>query len=357
VTTLHVVTANTPGAIALIQLHGHDTRGILEQLTGHAGWPAGRVRLSRFGDIDEGLAVALNDDSAQLMPHGGPRVVQLLVDRLIGLGCTVAQDPDPQATYPEAASPIEADVLHAIARAQSPAAIDLLADQPTRWRAWLEMPEDQHAVSRESIRKRSAVLEQLIVPPTVVVAGPANVGKSTLTNALMGRAVSIVADLPGTTRDWVGGVVELASGAGPGVSGGEIAVRWLDTPGLRASDDAVEQRAIALARSVVEGADVLIAMRDAASNWPSVDALPRTPDLWVVNKCDDADSENDAMGDLPDHPLRISAEQGHGLAALQHAVLSRLGLATLDDTTPWAFSKTLRAWARGEAVDLAAYLR
>ena len=311
-TTLHVVTANTPGAIALIQLHGPEARRILSQLTGRDDWPIGRVFLSQFGDIDEGLAVALGQDAAQLMPHGGPRVVQLLVERLVALGCTIAHDPDPRTTYPEAASHIEADALHTIALAQSPAAIDLLADQPARWQRLLAKPNAERAAQRESIRQRSAILSRLVNPPTVVVAGPANVGKSTLTNALMGRAVSIVADLPGTTRDWVGGVVELRSGLGPEVSSPEIAVRWLDTPGLRESDDAVEQRAIALARSVVRDADVLIAMRDAANDWPETKGLTRTPDLWVMNKCDDAGAGDDVGDSSRDHPLRISAEHGHG---------------------------------------------
>lgn len=281
-------------------------------------------------------------------------------------------------------------MLHTIARAASPSAIDLLAEQPARWYAWLARPEHKHMPDRGAIRESSAVFDRLIDPPTVVVAGRANVGKSTLTNALMGRAVSIVADLPGTTRDWVGGMVELAgdfrfqiSDFRFGEAGGAetadrpapdpanrkseiehqkslIAVRWLDTPGLRPSDDTVEQRAIALARSVVAEADVLIAMRERDSDWPAAEALPRTPDLWVVNKCDgpaaQAQAGGGSLGGSPDSPLRISAEQGHGLPLLQTAVITRLGLDSLGDATPWAFSPTLREWASGGGVDLAAYL-
>ncbi len=360
-TRLHLATATTPGAIALLQLRGPDAVRVLAQLTGRSDWPDGRVRLCSFDGIDEGLAVVRQpephdgDAWAQLMPHGGPRVVQQLIDRLIGLGCTYDPAPDPRIVYPEAASAIEADMLDTVARAASPAAIDLLTEQPARWRASWPMPEADRQAQRTAIAERSRVLHRLIVPATVVVAGPANVGKSTLTNALMGRAVSLVADLPGTTRDWVGGLVELRAGDGP-----EVAVRWLDTPGLRDSDDAVEQRAIALARRVVAEADVLIAMRDDASDWPGAQALPRTPDLWVVNKCDDAAEATDEdardAGLAPSMPLRISAAQQHGLGTLQQRVLARLGLDVLGDDLPWAFSPTLQAWAAGEHADIDAYL-
>ncbi|XAL98524.1 50S ribosome-binding GTPase [Phycisphaeraceae bacterium D3-23] len=438
VTRLHLATANTPGAIALLQLHGPDTPRILKQLTGRADWRPGRVSLCHFADIDEGLAVLMNRDVhagdgiapppsqgggrgeglrsgetrgrepdadrrpppqpspwkgegagtkaeevtrkhnapwAQLMPHGGPRVVQLLIDHLLTLGCTLEPAPAPRDVYPEAGSPIEADMLHAIAAAASPAAIDLLARQPTLWRGLLQQAGDSPEIpQRDTLAKRSRTLDQLITPPTVVVVGRANVGKSTLTNALSGRAVSIVADLPGTTRDWVGALVELRSGLGSRVAGRagdgganpkpetrgpapEIAVHWLDTPGLRASDDTVEQRAIALARSVIERANVLVVMRDAENAWPDTDALPRTPDLWVMNKCDEAETPSESAGQSPDRPLPLSAEHGHGLPALQHHILGLVGLAFFDDDTPWAFSNTLRDWAAGEPVDLDAYLR
>lgn len=367
-TRLHLATATTPGAIALLQLVGPGATQVLSQLTGKSDWADGRVRLCGFDNIDEGLAVVRHQGQAepgdawvQLMPHGGPRVVQRLIDRLITLGCVYEQTPDPREVYPEAQSPIEADVLHTIAKAASPAAIDLLAEQPARWRSWLALPEAERDAQRSTICERSAGLDRLISPATVVVAGPANVGKSTLTNALMGRDVSIVADLPGTTRDWVGGMVELASATPAAGDVQAVAVRWLDTPGLRDSGDAIEQRAIALARRVVTDADVLIAMRDAQTDWPTDDALPRTPDLWVENKCDGlrqtpAADAGDA-GHTASAPLRISATKRYGLDTLQHLVLAQLGLDVLAGDLPWAFSPTLRASLAGDACDLPAYLQ
>lgn len=387
-----LLTPRTPGAVAIVQLHGGDAASILQQLTGKTHWHPGRLRLCDFAGIDQGLAVLLPGDlpsvgsasrpssgrrpentsqyparesttggppippepphdsapstTAQLMPHGGPRVVQRLLAHLTeSLGVVYDPTPDPRVVYPEAASAIEADLLDAIARAASPAAIDLLADQPRRWSALLTNSDAAGAL-KQKVAARSLVLDQLLTPPTVVVIGPANAGKSTLTNRLMGRSVSIVADLPGTTRDWVGGLVEL----NPGVS-----VNWLDTPGLRDSTDPIEQRAIALARRVIAQAAVIIALRDPEQGWPELSWLSRSPDLWVMNKVDDAgDKAADGAEASPSKPLPISAEWGGGVRGLERRVVECLGLAELS-LEPWAFSPQLRAWCAGQD-DLAGYL-
>src|SRR5262249_31823140 len=97
-------TAAHPGAIAILQLLG-DASGILQSLTGVNDWPLGRMRLVHFADIDQGLAVRLTNDVAELMPHGGPRVMQRLTAKLVQLGALIVDDVaqvDPLALYPEA---------------------------------------------------------------------------------------------------------------------------------------------------------------------------------------------------------------------------------------------------------------
>ena len=71
----------------------------------------------------------------------------------------------------------------------------------------------QISLSEEDLA-RSRRLNRLIEPPLVVVVGAANVGKSTLGNALVGRSMSIATDLPGSTRDYTSGRVELAGVGG-----------------------------------------------------------------------------------------------------------------------------------------------
>ena len=143
-------------------------------------------------------------------------------------------------------------------------------------------------------------------------------------------------------------------------------MRWTDTPGLRQSDDAIEQRAIEQANQVIAAADVLIVMRDPLIDWPKETALPRTPDVWVMNKMDRADAisprppgsheqDEESLGMTRRSPLSISAETGANTERLEQAVLGKLGLARLP-TGAIAFSAGLSDLAlRGDLAGLRKY--
>ncbi len=354
-----VTTAANAGAVAMVQLHGDGAAAVLCALTGVTDWPVGRLRLASFDGIDSGLAVVFEGGATgpwvQLSPHGGVRVVQRLVDRLVELGAVHEGQPDARALYREAESALEADMLATIARAASPAAVDLLAAQPALWREVAESDALCDEATRRAIVERSAQLDRLVSPATVVLLGRPNVGKSTLTNRMMGRAASLVADLPGTTRDWVAGLVELTPKQG-GTSTA-VAVRWFDTPGVRASDDAIEQEAITLAQQVVRSADLVLAMRDGEHDWPVLDAIGRQPDVWLMNKVDDASAAGVDAGASREKPLAISAMTGAGIDALQQRIIASLGLASIEKPERWAFSPTLREVCRsGDVATLKRYV-
>ncbi|MHC5006928.1 MAG: GTPase [Planctomycetota bacterium] len=306
-------TALRPGAIAVLQLIG-DVGPVLEALTGVADWPAGHARLVRFGDIDDGIAVRLTDRTAQLMPHGGTRVVQRLLEWLTHRGVALAAtDASPQDLFPEARDQYEALALAAVARAASPLALELLLDQPRRWRQAVELTAE--------IRARSGRLDRLVDPPVVALAGAANVGKSTLSNALLGRSMSIAADRPGTTRDYTSGRIELAG----------LVVDWHDTPGLRETADPDEMKAVDLARRLLDRADLVIAMTDAEHGWPD---LPKAPQLRVASKAD--------VGRRDDADFSISATTGDGIPELVAAIRDRLvPPADLEHPGPWLFDPRL----------------
>ena len=327
-----LMTPPQPGAIAIVQLHG-DVAAALAALCGDRTWPIGRHRLVEIEDIDDTVVARLSETVAQLMPHGGVRVVQRLAARLAELGVrpTTADQMDPAKLFPEAQDQFEALMLVALARAASPMAIDLLLDQPRRWR---EFQRSGHALADDDFA-RSTRLNRLIAPARVVIAGPANVGKSTLSNALLGRTMSITLDQPGTTRDYTVGRVDLA----------DLVVDWHDTPGIRATDDPIERRAVELARRLISSCDLLIAMTDHEHGWP---ALPRESDLRVVNK---VDLQRDqailcVLGPTSSAmTLEISAIHGTGLAQLVQAVRDSLVFPNdLTHSGPWLFDT--RLWSK-----------
>jgi tRNA modification GTPase len=123
---------------------------------------------------------------------------------------------------------------------------------------------------------------------TVAVAGPVNVGKSSIINRLANRSAAIVSPYPGTTRDVI--EVHLDLGGYP--------VTVLDTAGLRDTDDPVEQEGVRRARDRAAAADLVLWVVDATHADPPPPpptlAGPDAPAVWlVVNKCDLVESAAD----------------------------------------------------------------
>lgn len=304
------------GALAVVAVEG-DIDGALARL-GARPVAVGEAKLRPLAGIDTGMVMRPSQRLALLTPHAGPAVVRRLTEALTAAGIEPASaEPDPVALHPEAASEIEARMLAALARAASPLAVDLLLDQPRRWAA---APAD--AEHDPAVLERSARLSRLIDPPTVVAVGPPNIGKSSLLNALAGRAVAIVADQPGTTRDHVGAAIDF----------GGLVVRYIDAPGLGGDGDEGEGvllEAQRLATEAARRADLVLLCADAGTDFPRCPGPG--PALRVALRSD--------LG-LPRGPLdvAVSVLRGQGLADLVAAVRERLVPAVdLAHPGPWKF--------------------
>lgn len=114
----------------------------------------------------------------------------------------------------------------------------------------------------------------------VVIAGPANAGKSSLINAVVKRNVAIVSDIAGTTRDAIEAYVDLNG----------FPVIFTDTAGLRESADKIEQIGIKLAKDKIAEADFCLFMFDAEKDAPEIFAeyinSINVPYVLVANKMD-----------------------------------------------------------------------
>jgi tRNA modification GTPase len=154
--------------------------------------------------------------------------------------------------------------------------------------------------------------------PQVAIVGAPNVGKSTLANRLFGQERSITADLPGTTRDWVGEIADI----------GGLAVMLVDTPGQRDTADEIEHAAIAASGEKIRGSDLILQVLDATR--PPA-ARPDSPgSLIVINKID----QPPAWDFKQVKATRISARDGTGLPELSARIHRFFGVNLSDEPRP-----------------------
>jgi tRNA modification GTPase len=312
---------HAPGAVSLIELHGDVSAAFAA--CGVAPVKPGAVQVRDVLGIDQALVARWSETFATLMPHGGVAVTRLLCEALTSRGIAPSTRRDhPRSRFPEASSMLEARMLDALTRATSPLAIDLLLDQPRRWReaAWSDAESD--SAHRD---ERDRTLQRLIDPPLVAAIGPANVGKSTLVNALARRSVSVVADQPGTTRDHVGVLLELDG----------LVIRYMDAPGIRDATDAAEAAAIDAALRAASAADLILEVLDAATPFTMPASLASLPRLRVQTRLDL--HPGPLAGPAPDIRLtRMQASPDTALPDLSRLIRERLvPSAMLESPQPW----------------------
>ena len=187
--------------------------------------------------------------------------------------------------------------------------------------------------------------------PRVVFAGRPNIGKSSLVNAVVGRDVALVADEPGTTRDWL----EARPAAGSGLPACVV----VDIAGIDAAGTGCA--AERLARAISARADVVVACR--AADAPAADLPPvvGTASVEVLTRCDRV-----AIRSWPDAAIATSSLTGAGIHELRRAITAallelparatpatlrmRVGMCeTVREIT--AASALVRAAAAGDTVD------
>lgn len=152
------------------------------------------------------------------------------------------------------------------------------------WREWLALPPAE--VLTEGLQ--------------VVLAGPPNIGKSSLLNALVGSEKAIVTPVAGTTRDLIEVRLDLDG----------MPLTLVDTAGLRSSDDEVERIGIARAEAAVAAADLLLWLGDPA-------AAPQGAEHILIH------SRADERGPAPDGSIPTSVKAPGGLLALRSELLAR----------------------------------
>lgn len=165
----------------------------------------------------------------------------------------------------------------------------------------------------------------------VVIAGKPNAGKSTLLNALLNEERAIVSSIAGTTRDTIEEVMVING----------VSFRFVDTAGLRATTDEIEQIGVERSYEKIKNAAILLYMFDAAA-LPDAAALTEElkiaadfniPYLPIANKADIAPAAVleaiHAQADI----VSISAKNKQGIDALKQQIVALSGIAQAADNT------------------------
>lgn len=342
-----------PAAIAIVRISGGRARIGLETLGGKVPEPRRAVR-GIFRDplsgavIDDGLvlwfagpASETGEDVAELHLHGGRAVVAAVFRVLGGLdGFRPAEAGEftrralLNGKLDLAAVEGLGDLVAAETEAQRRQAMaqfrGALSAKVEAWRGRLvqvmarleagidfsdegDVPDDllrpTVEIARELATEIRAVLvdaprgERLREGFVVAIAGPPNVGKSTLLNRFAERDVAIVSAIPGTTRDAIEVALDLKG----------VPVVLVDTAGVRETRDAIEVEGVKRALARAASADLVLWLTEAGG--PSPAPPPGTKTIAVRTKADLIDSG--AQRSLQDKDsFLISAKTGAGMARL-----------------------------------------
>ena len=280
-----LITAPGTAAIAVVRLIGPLTEPFIKthfsRETAEGRCVHGILRAD--GQVLDDPVIVAFSGGVDINLHGSQWIVEsvLRLAREAGFEIESASSSSSlRGRFAECKSIIEAEMLSALPRARTELALRILLAQIEAWKS-LESRHSAGLLDPIEIEQilSDRCLENLLSLPTVALIGAPNVGKSTIANQLFAQQRSITADLPGTTRDWVGEIADV----------GGLAVMLLDTPGIRQTHDPLEQAAILRGGKEIGRADLVVIVLDASRPLKEgrrllLDAYPQS--LIVINKSD-----------------------------------------------------------------------
>lgn len=364
-----IVARATPagrGGVGIVRVSGPASSDIANALIGKLPVPR-YATYSAFNDaagspIDTGIALWFpgpksftGEDVLEIQGHGGPLVIDLLLERITDLGARLAEPGEfsKRAFLNDKLDLTQAeaivDLIDSGSRVAAKAAQrslqgafssavfelnQLVTELRVHVEAAIDFPdEDIDFLSDAALTSRVDAVDAAFTEltrsaregcllrdgVTVVLAGQPNVGKSSLLNALAGYDAAIVTNVPGTTRDLVREHIDLEG----------VPMHIVDTAGLRVTQDIVEQEGVKRTRDQLHQADFALLVVDANRPFDLNEIEKDLPEdleiIQVHNKCDLSDS---AAGLLEnDRGVRVSALRGDGLPELRELIKRRIGYA------------------------------
>ena len=380
-----IVAASTPpgaGGVGIVRISGDDVERIARTMLGSLPEPRTATyrnfRTAAGERVDVGLALYFpapasftGESVLELHGHGGPVVISLLIDAVVGLGARVAEPGEfsRRAFLNDKLDLVQAEAIadlidsgtaqaaRAALRSLSGAfsrAVDGLTEKLVRLRmhveAAIDFPEEEidflsDAALLRRIQDCSEAFAALQAEARqgrvlrdgfqVVIVGKPNAGKSSLLNLLSGQDAAIVTEVAGTTRDVIREQIDVDG----------LAVELVDTAGLRNDPDRIEAEGIRRAREALRNADAVLWIQDVTDREqgePRENLPEGVPVTIVHNKIDLSGDESGVV----DGEVYLSAETGRGVGALRQRIRDLAGYENQGEGAFTARRRHIRALQR-----------
>lgn len=381
-TVCAVSTAPGMGGIAVIRVSGPEALSIALRLFRYRGeTPVAesiKPRYAYYGEvmagdelIDEVVLTYFQaphsftgEDTVEISCHGSVYIRRRLLESLVGEGCRMAKPGEfTHRAYLNGRMDLSsaeavADIIASESKAQHQMAmkqlrggyseeLNALRGELLRLTGLMELEldfpeEDVEFADRSELLALCDKIEQKLrklidsyrlgnavkrgIP--VAIVGTTNVGKSTLLNALLGEERAIVSDIHGTTRDTIEDTMHI----------GGYLFRFVDTAGLRHTEDTIENLGIERSRAKIQEADIILGVLDA-TRFEAGNQLEYIKEIWLergeramlilMNKSENLTEEErnqldqvlcDSLG-CSEQPLFISARLGEGIDELREELV------------------------------------
>ncbi|MCF6318695.1 MAG: tRNA uridine-5-carboxymethylaminomethyl(34) synthesis GTPase MnmE [Proteobacteria bacterium] len=371
-----IATAPGVGGVGIIRISGDQAFDICQMLTNKAPLPRKALFTSFSYNnklIDEGIVLYFpnpysftGEDVIELQAHGGPVILNMLLQAVIKCGARQAQAGEfsQRAFLNDKIDLVQAEAIADLISSSTEQAamaaqrslqgdfsnkVTTILKQLIELRVWIEaaidFPEEEidflaDIAQQQKMQDLHLTLKKLLVQAQqgellnkgvmIGIVGQPNVGKSSILNLFTRNETAIVSDIAGTTRDIVKENINIHG----------IPVLIIDTAGIHITKDKIEQEGIKRAKTILQQADIILQVIDSSIDiQQQLDNLADLPfkqrKLIVYNKSDIAKTQIK----VKENESVISAKTSKGFEALEHKIL---GMITQEENLETSFSARSR---------------